>query len=59
MDNKNDKITKATDKLTLLFFKAAMSYRLNNNKNINLNLTKENNNENEKNMNGNNDKKEI
>ena len=59
MDNKNDKITKATDKLTLLFFKAAMSYRLNNNKNINLNLNKENNNENEKNMNGNNDKKEI
>ena len=59
MDNKNDKITKATDKLTLLFFKAAMSYRLNNNKNINLSVNKENNNENEKNMNGNNDKKEI
>jgi len=57
MDNKNDKITKATDKLTLLFFKAAMSYRLNNNKSINLN--KENNNETDKNMNGNNDKKEI
>ena len=57
MDNKNDKIMKATDKLTLLFFKAAMSFRLNNNKNINLN--KENSNENDKNMNGSNDKKEL
>ena len=63
VDNKTDKVIKATEKLSSLFYKGALYYKLLENKNNNINFNKENsiniNINNEKNENIKNNEKKV